>query len=242
VAGSPVHHFSRRAPETASGDTALGMTIGEKENDVWERMVPLLNSGMVAMLMKGGIVMIPLLASSLISLTVILERLYFWRRLRAREVSATILALAGEGKIEDALRVAGTSRHPVARVLHAGLLYQDRSPGTAMEAAAQAERRYLQRSLPVLDTIITLAPLLGLLGTITGMIGAFGIVSEAGLGQPHAITGGVAEALIATATGLFIAIMTLIPYNYFRAKVEQLTDLMEERATRLELLLGTRED
>jgi biopolymer transport protein ExbB len=223
-------------------ETTLGMTIGKKENDVWERVVTLLDSGIVAILMKGGLVMIPLLASSLISLTVILERLYFWRRLRAREVSATILALVDEGKFNDALRVAGMSRHPIAQVLHAGLLHKERSARMAMEAAAQAERRHLQRYLPVLDTIITLAPLLGLLGTITGMIGAFGIVSEAGLGQPHAITGGVAEALIATATGLFIAIMTLIPYNYFRAKVERFTDLMEERATRLELLLGTQED
>ena len=74
------------------------------------------------------------------------------------------------------------------------------------------------------------------------MISAFGIVSEAGLGQPHAITGGIAEALIATATGLLIAIMTLIPYNYFRFKVEQLTDVLEEQSTRLERLLGKRED
>jgi biopolymer transport protein ExbB len=75
------------------------------------------------------------------------------------------------------------------------------------------------------------------LGTITGMISAFGIMSEAGLGQPHAVTGGVAEALIATATGLFIAILTLIPYNYFNAKVEQFLARIEEQATRLELLL-----
>ena len=74
------------------------------------------------------------------------------------------------------------------------------------------------------------------------MISAFGIVSEAGLGQPHAITGGIAEALIATATGLLIAIMTLIPYNYLRSQVEQLTDVLEEQSTRLELLLGKRED
>ena len=108
---------------------------------------------------------------------------------------------------------------------------------TAMEATAQAELRRVKAYLPILDTIITLAPLLGLLGTITGMISAFGIVSEAGLGQPTAITGGVAEALIATATGLFIAIMTLIPYNYFRSKVEQLTERIEEQASRLELFL-----
>ena len=67
-----------------------------------------------------------------------------------------------------------------------------------MQAAAQAELNQSRRYLPILDTVITLAPLLGLLGTITGMISAFGIVSEAGLGQPHAITGGIAEALIAT--------------------------------------------
>ena len=73
--------------------------------------------------------------------------------------------------------------------------------------------------------------LLGLLGTSTGMISAFGIVSEAGLGQPNAITGGIAEALIATATGLFVAIVTLIPYNYSRSRIEAMTDMMEGRAT-----------
>src|SRR5713101_1010238 len=134
--------------------------------------------------------------------------------------------------------MANESRHPIARVLQAGLEYRQRSPGSAMEAAAQAELQRVKAYLPVLDTIITLAPLLGLLGTITGMISAFGLVSEAGLGQPQAITGGVAEALIATATGLCIAIMTLIPYNYFRANIEQLTARMEEQATRLELLLS----
>jgi biopolymer transport protein ExbB len=209
---------------------------------VWDMVVTLLNVRVVTILMKGGIVMIPLLASSLISLTVIIERLHFWRRLRAQEVGATIISLVAEGNPAHALQMASTSSHPVSRVLQAGLEYKHRSPGTAMEAMAQAELRRGRRYLPILDTIITLAPLLGLLGTIIGMISAFGIVSEAGLGQPHAITGGVAEALIATATGLFIAIMTLIPYNWFRAKVEQLTDLVEERATRLELILCKRED
>jgi biopolymer transport protein ExbB len=126
--------------------------------------------------------------------------------------------------------------------LGAGIAAKHLSPSSAMQAAAQVEVSQARRCLPILDTVITLAPLLGLLGTITGMISAFGIVSEAGLGQPHAITGGIAEALIATATGLLIAIMTLIPYNYFRSKVEQLTDVLEEQSTRLELLLGKRED
>jgi biopolymer transport protein ExbB len=191
----------------------------------------------ISFLIKGGLVMVPLLASSLISLAVILERALFWRRFRKYEGGETILALVTAGHLAQAIQMARASRHPVARVLLAGLEHQYPAPGMAMEATSQAELHRLKRYLPMLDTIITLAPLLGLLGTITGMINSFGIVSEAGLGQPHAITGGVAEALIATATGLSIAILTLVPYNYFRVKTEALTDLIEERATRLELIL-----
>jgi biopolymer transport protein ExbB len=205
-------------------------------------MVPQAWTNLVAIVIQGGLVMIPLLASSVVALTVIVERLLFWRRLRIQRGERGILALVEEGELPQAMQVASASRHPVARVLGAGIAAKHLSPGTAMQAAAQAEVSQTRRYLSILDTIMTLAPLLGLLGTITGMISAFGIVSEAGLGQPHAITGGIAEALIAAATGLLIAIMTLIPYNYFRSKVEQLTDVLEEQATRLELLLGKREN
>ena len=191
----------------------------------------------ISFLVKGGLVMVPLLASLIVALAVILERGLFWRRFRKYEGGETILALVAAGHLAQATQMARSSRHPVARVLLAGLEHQYPAPGMAMEATSQAELHRLKRYLPMLDTIITLAPLLGLLGTITGMISSFGIVSEAGLGQPHAITGGVAEALIATATGLSIAILTLVPYNYFRVKTEALTDLIEERATRLELIL-----
>src|SRR5262245_28406510 len=199
-----------------------------------------IHGDMIVLLAKCGLIMIPLLASSVLSLTVILERGFFWWRLRKQASDGIILQYIDAGDLEQASKMASESRHPIARVLQAGLEYRHHSPSSAMEAAAQAELRRVKAYLPVLDTIITLAPLLGLLGTITGMISAFGLVSEAGLGQPHAITGGVAEALIATATGLCIAIMTLIPYNYFRSKIEQLTGRMEEQATRLELLLSPR--
>jgi biopolymer transport protein ExbB len=106
-----------------------------------------------------------------------------------------------------------------------------------MEVAAQAEAPILKRRLVILDTIITLAPLLGLLGTITGMISSFGIMSDAGLGQSHAVTGGVAEALIATATGLLIAILALIPYNYFTTRAEKEMEDIEYFASRMELAL-----
>jgi biopolymer transport protein ExbB len=197
----------------------------------------LVNGGLFGILVKGGVIMIPLLIASVLSLAVILERAFFWRRLRKQENDRIILQFVEAGNIEQAEKLAHESSHPVVRVLLAGLEYRQLSPAVAMEAASQAELRRVKAYLPMLDTIITLAPLLGLLGTITGMISAFGIVSEAGLGQPNAITGGIAEALIATATGLFVAILTLLPYNYFRAKVEHLTERMEEQATRLELFL-----
>lgn len=192
---------------------------------------------LVAVLIKGGLVMIPLLAASVLALAVVLERTLVWRRFRKAESGERILALVSDGQLAQAMQAARTSQHPVARVLLAGLEHQYPAPGMAMEAATQAELHRLKRYLPLLDTIVTLAPLLGLLGTITGMISAFGIVSESGLGQPTAITGGVVEALIATATGLCIAIVALLPYNYFRGKVATLTDHIEERATRLEVLL-----
>jgi biopolymer transport protein ExbB len=191
----------------------------------------------VALLVKGGMVMVPLVVSSIVSLAVIIERFFFWRHFRKHEAGEMILSLVAAENMVQAMRVARASQHPVARVLLAGLEHQNPAPGIAMEATAQAELYRLKRYLPMLDTIITMAPLLGLLGTVTGMISAFGIVSEAGLGQPHAITGGIAEALIATATGLSIALLTLVPYNYFRAKAEAITDRIEERATRLELIL-----
>lgn len=186
--------------------------------------------------------MVPLLFCSILALAVTIERLIFWRRITRHDMSDRVLLLVEQGDLDRALAMAKGAEHPVAKVLQAGLEHKNPSPTRAMEAAAQAELPRLKRYLPILDTIITLAPLLGLLGTVTGMISAFGIVSEAGLGQPHAITGGVAEALIATATGLFIAIFTLVPYNYFRTKVEEIIELMEERATRLELLLQGREE
>jgi biopolymer transport protein ExbB len=125
-------------------------------------------------------------------------------------------------------------------VLAAGLTHRSPAPAKAMEAAAQAQIPVLKSRLGALDTIITLAPLLGLLGTVVGMIGSFDIMSEVGIGQPHAVTGGVAEALIATATGLLIAILTLIPYNYFSARMEKEMDAMEHFSSSLELLLQER--
>jgi biopolymer transport protein ExbB len=191
----------------------------------------------IDIIVRGGIVMIPLLACSLISLALTLERLIFWRRIKTQQTVQDMLGLVEAGEFDKALKVGKDSPHPIARVLAAGLAHRNPAPAKAMEAAAQAQIPVLKSRLGTFDTIITLAPLLGLLGTVVGMIGSFDIMSEAGMGQPHAITGGVAEALIATATGLLIAILTLIPYNYFSSRVEKELDAMEHFSSSLDLML-----
>lgn len=191
----------------------------------------------IDIIFKGGIVMIPLLACSLVSLALTIERLIFWGRMRSQQAVKSMLRLVEAGEFDKALKIGRDSPHPIACVLATGLAHRNPAPAKAMEAAAQAQIPALKSRLGALDTIITLAPLLGLLGTVVGMIGSFDIMSEAGMGQPHAVTGGVAEALIATATGLLIAILTLIPYNYFSSRVEKEMDAMEHFSSLLELLL-----
>lgn len=191
----------------------------------------------VQMLAKGGPVMVPLVLCSVVALAVVIERVYFWWRQGDLGPAERALDLAERGKLDEALEVARAARTATARVLAAGLAERQAPPAAAMEAAAQAEMSRLRSYLPVLDTIITLSPLLGLLGTVTGMIAAFGILSTSGMNQPNAITGGVAEALIATAAGLAVAIFTLVPYNYFLARAEQAMDAMERVASRLDLTL-----
>ena len=192
---------------------------------------------LIQMLAKGGPVMIPLVLCSVVALAVVIERLGFWWRHGDVGPAERALELAERGKLDEALEIARRSGTATARVIAAGLAERQAPPAAAMEAAAQTEMGRLRSYLPVLDTIITLSPLLGLLGTVTGMIAAFGILSTSGMNQPNAITGGVAEALIATAAGLAIAIATLVPYNYFLSRAEQALDAMERLASRLDLAL-----
>lgn len=181
--------------------------------------------------------MIPLLACSVVTVAIVLERGWYFLRLPAADEARRMIELVTHGKFSDALALNERRPHPVSRVLAAGILARDAEPEKAMEAAGIEEIRHMKRGLPALDTVITLAPLLGLLGTIIGMIDSFGIMAEQGMGQPHAVTGGVAEALICTATGIFIAVIALVPYNWFLARIEKLTEHIEQNATRTESAL-----
>lgn len=194
-------------------------------------------AAIMTFLAKGGPVMLPLLACSITALAVVLERALFWWRIGRDGAAVGVLDFASRGKWNEARSHGESSECPIARVLVAGIAHRNPAPTEAMGVAALKERDRLRRYLPVLDTVITLSPLLGLLGTVTGMISTFGVMASGGISQPHAITGGVAEALIATATGLGIAIATLVPYNYFTAKTERTLDAIERDGSHLELLL-----
>lgn len=197
-------------------------------------------------LAKGGPVMVPLAVCSMLALTVLVER-YLALRHADRggdELIAKIRKAYRAGDGAEALTECEAVPGPVANVLAAGLRAFLRGDlvTEAMEEQTLADRRLLNRRLVVLDTVVTLAPLLGLLGTVLGMISAFKIISVNGTSHPAGITGGVAEALIATASGLAVAIVCLVGYNWCRDKVRQVTEEIELRATQLEnLLAGPRE-
>jgi biopolymer transport protein ExbB len=194
-------------------------------------------------LVRGGWMMIPIAICSLVAVIIIIERFFFFRGLSRVSRAEEVIGLTRNGKTEEALRITDEKEDiaiaplPVMRVLSAGIIHPF-EPGGAMEAAATAEISRMKRGLVALDTIITLSPLLGLLGTIIGMINSFNVMASAGLGQPHAVTGGVAEALICTAAGITVAVITLIPYNYYLSRVERETDIIETQATRLELAMN----
>ena len=196
---------------------------------------------MLELFYKGGPIMWPLLICSLVTLTVVLERAYFClteSRAGNPALLRQVLDLATKGDAAAALQAANGSADPVVRVVTSGLEFRDRGFASAILEASQRELARYDRGITVLDTIITLAPLLGLLGTVTGMIRTFGLLGGAELGAPQAVTGGIAEALIATAFGLGIAITALLPFNYLNSRMERVRREIESAASRLELAMA----
>ncbi|HXR08558.1 MAG TPA: MotA/TolQ/ExbB proton channel family protein [Candidatus Acidoferrum sp.] len=188
---------------------------------------------------KGGPVMWPILAAALVAVAVVGERsFWWWRESRRRDPKKLeqVLAALENSDLPAALQIAGTSADPVVRMIYRGLSHVHTSMEGALQLAAGIELERAGRFLTVMDTLVTLAPLLGLLGTVTGLMHAFLKVGNEELAV-GAVTGGIGEALIATCCGLGIAIFSLVPFNFFTAKVTRLQFELETAASNVEVMI-----
>ncbi|HIE04299.1 MAG TPA: MotA/TolQ/ExbB proton channel family protein [Candidatus Latescibacteria bacterium] len=191
---------------------------------------------MLELFHKGGIFMYPLLAAFIGGVAVILER--FWTLSRASVDTKKFLqrledVLRGEG-LERALEVCSEARGPVAATLHAGLSRVGqgmRHVEKAIESAGSVEMAFLERGLVWLATVVNVAPMLGFLGTVSGMIKAFEAIARAGDVEPSLVAAGISEALITTAAGLSIAIPIQAFHNYFVSKIDKIVVDMEESSS-----------
>jgi biopolymer transport protein ExbB len=195
-------------------------------------------ASLVAALRLGGAMIYPLLLLAVVAAVVIVEKAFVFAA-RARPPRPLMRAAGVEGggwdELEQRIAEAGPDNY-VARFVRV-IAHHRKRPVWWVETLAAEEASLIEQALGrwlwVLETIVTAAPLLGLLGTITGMIRAFQLFGTEGLVDPRGVTGGVAEALIATAVGLFIALVALFAFNYFSHRVAQVMDELEQLGTRL---------
>jgi biopolymer transport protein ExbB len=190
---------------------------------------------------KGGIVMYPIVAVLIVAIAVILERTLFWIIEGARRDPNRLdqmYAALEQGNITASANLGRTSKDPLVRTAWNGLNHVHTSIEGALEVAKGAELQRAGRFMSVMDTTITLAPLLGLLGTVTGIMSAFNAVNEGGL-SPAAVSGGIGEALIATACGLGIAIFTLIFFNFYNSKLVKLQFELESTCHNVLIMINS---
>jgi biopolymer transport protein ExbB len=193
----------------------------------------------VEFFLKGGPVMWPLLVCAFVAVAVLGERTLWWCRESQKRDPRTleqVLAALENNDVPAATQLAQGSEDPVIRMVYRGLNHVHTSLQGALQLAAGVELQRAGKYLVVMDTLVTLAPLLGLLGTVTGLMRAFLSVGSAEL-SVTAVTGGIGEALIATACGLAIAIISLVPYNYFNGKIARLHFELETAATNVEVMV-----
>ena len=188
---------------------------------------------MIDYLIAGGPVMIPIAICSVLSLALIIERSLALRDVRIIPLAFIREAkrLVSAGKEDALLELSRKSRTPIAKVIHTTILSRNLPSDTLREvvqSVGKDQANKLSRYLMVLSTIASIAPLLGLLGTVTGMIKVFSIISSKGVTNPSDLAGGISEALLTTAAGLVVAIPTLIAYSYFFKRTNTYVLRMEE--------------
>ena len=190
---------------------------------------------LIDLFIKGGPVMYPILFCSILSLAIIIERLISLRRGRIirPETLFRVQDLIRIERIADIIELCQKNSSPMSRIVLAAIKNINQPKAEIKEAVSEAGRqevRVLEKNLATLGTIVSIAPLLGLLGTVTGMIRAFYTIALRGVGEPTALASGISEALLTTAAGLTVAIPSQLFYNYFINKVDSLTLDMEQNS------------
>ncbi len=184
--------------------------------------------------------MYPILVVGAVAVCVVVERVFWWLSLTTRRTPRRleeVYAALESGDTAKAVSLSSGSNDPVVRMVHHGLNHHHNSMQGALEVAAGQELQAAGRFLGAMDTIVTLGPLLGLLGTVTGIMGSFSSIGNSELAVEK-VTGGIGEALIATAAGLGIAITTLVPMNYFHSRLTRLQFELESAANNVLILAG----
>jgi biopolymer transport protein ExbB len=193
---------------------------------------------LLELIKAGGWLMVPILLCSVVAMAIVAER--FWTLQRKRITPGNLVVQvwqwAKSGNLsEDRVRALRKSS-PLGRILAAGLVNRDNSRAMMKESIEEVGRHVvhdLDRYLNTLGTIASITPLLGLLGTVIGMIKVFAVITTQGVGNPGILAGGISEALITTAAGLTVAIPTLMFHRYFRGHVDELVVTMEQEALKM---------
>jgi len=197
---------------------------------------------------SGGFLMWPILLCSLAASTIIIERLWTLKKraVTPRDLTEQIRLLVERHDLDEAKIQWIRRSSPLGRILAAGLLNINSHRIVMKESIEEAGRHVvhdLERNLNTLGTVAAITPLLGLLGTVIGMIKVFAAITAVGVGDPSVLAGGISEALITTAAGLSVGIPSLIFYRYFRGRINELTISMEQEALHvIELVHGQRVD
>jgi biopolymer transport protein ExbB len=198
-------------------------------------------------LQAGGWLMLPILACSVAAMAIVLERLWTLRRRRIMpdKLVSEVFQLHARQQLNSERIAEIRAGSPLGRMLTAGLVNRNHSREVMKEAINDSGRQVvaeMERYLNTLGTIASVTPLLGLLGTVIGMIDVFGVIMDAGVGNPGVLAGGISKALITTAAGLSVAIPALMFHRYLDSRVTKLTIAMEEQALHLvEVIKGQRE-
>jgi len=195
----------------------------------------------------GGLLMYPILLCSVIAMAIVIERFWALRRRAVCPVNlvADIWQWAQYGQLDASRLSSLRNGSPLGRVLAAAIINLRHSREIMKEAVEEHGRQVvheLERYLNTLGTIASITPLLGLLGTVIGMIKVFAAITDQGVGNPTVLAGGISEALLTTAAGISVAIPSLMFYRHFQRRVTELANIMEQEALKLvEVLHGQRE-